>query len=95
MPVTEITHDCERGAVLLGGLFAMAFTSKLRTELVVSKRLAVPVDFDSFRGANLRDGTGSLRSDACQALHVLLKTQIAEPRSQGPGSLLDRRENYA
>ncbi len=59
--------------MLLGCLFAIAFASKLRTELIVSKRLAVPVDFDSFPGANLRDGTGSLRSDACHTPQVLLK----------------------
>ncbi len=30
LPVTELTHDRERGTMLLGCLFVLAFTSKLR-----------------------------------------------------------------
>jgi hypothetical protein len=40
-PVTELTHDCERGPMLLGRLFVIAFAPKLRPELIESKRLAL------------------------------------------------------
>ena len=32
--VTEVTHDRERGAMPFGCLFVIAFTSKLRSELI-------------------------------------------------------------
>jgi hypothetical protein len=48
LPVTELTHDRERGTMLLGCLFVLALTSKLRPELVELKRLTLPVDCDWF-----------------------------------------------
>ena len=48
LPVTELTHDRERGTMLLGCLFVLALTSKLRPELIELKRLTLPVDCDWF-----------------------------------------------
>jgi hypothetical protein len=42
-PVTEVTHDRERGTMLFGCQFVIACTSKLRSQLVEPKRLVVPV----------------------------------------------------
>jgi hypothetical protein len=39
-PVTEIAHDRQRGEMLLRSLLVIALTSKLRSELVESERLA-------------------------------------------------------
>ena len=43
-PVTQLTDDRKRGAMLLDSPFVLAFTPKLRTELVESMRLAAAVD---------------------------------------------------
>jgi hypothetical protein len=40
-PVTELTQDPERGPMLLGRLFVIAFAPELRPELIESKRSAV------------------------------------------------------
>jgi hypothetical protein len=48
LPVTELTQDRERRTMLLGCLFELAFTSKLRPELIESKRLTLAVDRDWF-----------------------------------------------
>ena len=53
LPVTECTHDRERGTMLLGCRFVLAFTSKLRPELIQSKRLLLRVDCDRFRSKRL------------------------------------------
>ena len=53
LPVTELTHDRERGTMLLGCLFVLAFTSKLRSVLIESKRLTLAVDRDRFRPKSL------------------------------------------
>ncbi len=53
LPVTERTHDRERGTMLLGRRFVLAFTSKLRPELVESKRLTLWVDRDWLRPKRL------------------------------------------
>ena len=42
-PVTELTDDLERGQMLLGRLFAIAFPSKLRPERLQPTRFAVQV----------------------------------------------------
>ena len=55
LPVTELTHDRERGTMLLGCLFVLAFTSKLRSVLIESKRLTLAVDRDWFRPKGLRE----------------------------------------
>jgi len=47
-PVTEVTHDGERGAMLFGCQFVMASTSKLRSELIEPERLVLPIDGGSF-----------------------------------------------
>ena len=54
LPVTELTHDRERGTMLIGGLCVLAFTSKLRSVLIESKRLTLAVDRDRFRPESLR-----------------------------------------
>ena len=43
-PVTEVAHDRQRGAVLLGSLFVLAVTPKLGSELVESPRSRARVD---------------------------------------------------
>jgi hypothetical protein len=53
LPVTELTHDRERGTMLPGCLFVLAFTSKLRPELIEPKRFTVPVDCERFRPKGL------------------------------------------
>jgi hypothetical protein len=53
LPITELTRDRERGTMMLGCPFVIAFTSKLRPELIDSKRLAPPVDCDWFRPKSL------------------------------------------
>jgi hypothetical protein len=53
LPVTELTHDREGGTMLLGCPFVVAFASKLRPELIESKRLTLPVDGDWFRPKSL------------------------------------------
>jgi hypothetical protein len=40
-PVTDLTRDRERGLMLLGRLFVVAFAPELRPELVESMRLAL------------------------------------------------------
>ena len=76
--------------MLHGRLFAIAFTSKLRTEFVESKRLPVPVDPGSFSRSSF-DGA---ESGACQALHLPLRAEPDEPGLRNLGSLLDRGENH-
>ena len=53
LTVTKSTHDRERGTMLLGCLLVLAFTSKLRPELIESKRLTLRVDCDWFRPKSL------------------------------------------
>jgi hypothetical protein len=53
LSVTELTHDRERGTMLLGCPFVLAFTSKLRPLFIESKRLALPVDCDWCRPKGL------------------------------------------
>jgi hypothetical protein len=77
--------------MLHGRLFAIALTSKLRTELIQSKRLPVPVDLGSFPRSCLNRAV----CGACEALHVPLGSELDEPGSQLSGSLLDRREDHS
>lgn len=42
-PVTEVTHDRERGTMLFGCQFVIACASKLRSELIEPERLVLPV----------------------------------------------------
>ena len=96
LPVTELTHDRERGTMLLGCLFVLAFTSKLRAELIESKRLTLPVDCDWFPPKGLR-GTRSQRADhrgesGREVPQSLPKPELAEPRLKVLGSPLDRTE---
>jgi hypothetical protein len=98
-PVTELTHDCERGPMLLGRLFVIAFAPKLRPELIESKRLALqaccgwfpltklrrarPHVADSCRiapTAPSQERVGPIRGDGCEALQVLLRAELVEPR---------------
>ncbi len=53
LPVTELTDDRECRTMLLGCLFVLAFTSKLRSVLIESKRLTLAVDRDRFRPKSL------------------------------------------
>jgi hypothetical protein len=96
LPVTELTHDRERGTMLLGCLFVLAFTSKLRPELIESKRLTLAVDRDWFRPKGLRgarfqlaDHRGVTGREAPQSLP---EPELAEPRPLFPESPLDRTE---
>jgi hypothetical protein len=79
-PVTELTEDRKRDTMLLGRLFAIALTSKLRPERIEPKRFAVQVDYGWFLLANLQRGPDLMRSDVCEALEVVLKAELVEPR---------------
>jgi hypothetical protein len=91
-PVTELTHDRKCATMVLGRRSAIAFTSKLRSERIESKRFAVPVDCGWFRLTNLQGCTDLMRSDICEAVQVLLKAEVIEPRRQLSRSSLDRQE---
>jgi hypothetical protein len=92
--VTERTHDRKRCTMLLGCLFALAFTPKLRPELIESKGFAVRVDSGRFPLTMLQERASPMRSDVCAALQALLKAAFFEPPLERPGSPLDRHEGY-
>ena len=73
--------------MLLGCLFAIAFTSELRTELIESTRFAVWIDV---LRTNLHDVTHSMRSDACQPREALTKAKLVEPSPELTECLVDR-----
>ena len=77
--------------MLHGRLFVIALTSKLRTELIQSKRLPVLVDLGSLLRSSLH-GSGS---GACQTLQVPLRAELAEPGPQLSESLIDRSEDHS
>jgi len=61
-PVTQIPHDRQREAMLLGSPFVLAVASKLRPELVQSLRLAVRVGCGRLPLTRLQGATGLVSS---------------------------------
>jgi hypothetical protein len=95
-PVTELTHDSQRGPMLLGRPCVIAFAPKLRPELIESKRTALQACWGGCPPTNLRrarpQATSPVRRDGCEALHALLNAELVAPRLELRGGRLDRPE---
>jgi hypothetical protein len=89
--VVELTHDRQRGAMLLGGPFVLAFAPKLSSELVESTRPAARVGCSWFPRTHLEGGPGLLRGPVREAPEALRGVELVDGRPQLSRGALDRR----
>jgi hypothetical protein len=99
MPVTEGTNDGKRGTMLLGCQLVLAFTSKLRSELVEPERLLLPVYRPWFATAVSQEEAcpmgsdpGHLPTTRRETLQPFLKGEIVDPGPCVRERPLDRTE---
>ena len=78
--VVQFAHDRQRGAMLLGGPFVVAFTTKLRSDLVESTRLAARVGCGWWPRTNLEGVPGLLRCAVRKASKALPCIELVERR---------------
>jgi hypothetical protein len=78
--VTQIPHDRQREAMLLGSLFVLPVASKLRSELVESLRLAVRVGCGRLPLTRLQGATGLVSNAGREPAQTLPGLELVERR---------------
>ncbi len=76
--VVQFMHDRQRCAMSLGGPLVLAFTSKLRPELVELTRLATRVGWSRLPRTDFEDVPGLMRSPARKALQALAGVEVVD-----------------
>ena len=78
--VVEVTHDRQRGAMLLGGPFVLPVASQLSPELVQSTRLVLRVGSGRLLRTNLEGVPGLMSGAVRKAPQALPGVELVERR---------------
>ena len=79
-PVVEVTHDRQRGAMLLGGPVVLPVASQLSRELVESTRLVLQVGSGRLMRTNLEGVPGLMSGAVRKAPQALPGVELVERR---------------